>query len=75
MVNRLMLWDVIAAVEHQPRLEPFYKNEHHGENAREIDRRLMQTVFEWRKRVFWGNDHLDQDWALMYLREARASMN
>ncbi|MFD9992027.1 hypothetical protein ACFWXT_29375 [Bacillus cereus] len=74
MVVRLALWDVVVGSECRRRLEPFYKNEHQGDAASEIDRQLMSAVF-WRKRVLLGNDHEDQHWALMRLREARARMN
>lgn len=64
----LDLLDVIVAAELRPRLEPFFKNEHHRQEPGEIDRQLTRTIFEWRKRALLGNDHEDQDWALISLQ-------
>ncbi|MFD7842202.1 hypothetical protein ACFV4K_04600 [Nocardia sp. NPDC059764] len=72
---KLEMVDIVGETVLRPRWEPFFKNEHHGQEPWEIDRQVMVAVFEWRKRVVLGNDHEDQDWDLMYLREARARMN
>ncbi|MFE3990028.1 hypothetical protein ACFXPR_36600 [Nocardia tengchongensis] len=68
-------WDVVTVTECRPRHESFCKCEEYGRTTRELDRDWMATVFEWRKRVLLGNDHADQEWRLVYLREARVRMN
>ncbi|MEV6071940.1 hypothetical protein AB0L82_35830 [Nocardia sp. NPDC052001] len=73
----LTIWDVVPQKHSATALLStyWYKNEHHGRPRPELDRQIMDVVFETRKRTMLGNDTHDQASREFHLREARARMN